>query len=254
MKRLLLILLITASFVSCEKSEGDKIINDNLLLKDPINGVSEYLLTKVVRGSQSGSYTVENNYDENGVLVLSDLKVFPENLNSLEMPYIISDGKKYFCDDKRRVIREESENGITYFKYDDKNRLLQRIVGGNASIPGDTTDYTYSGILEGNTMSYSTSRKYYEKSGDLKYRLLGTQNYTYYYSINRDLKSWITYPYNYGSIMKHPLIKTNYYRSYAGRLVETPFYNTFDENGLITVIESPNNTNPYKENYFYKKK
>ena len=103
-------------------------------------------------------------------------------------------------------------------------------------------------------ISYSTSAKQYTiYPGHTSYTYLGNVSYTYYFSNSDELKSWITYPYNYGKIIKKIKVKEIFYRTYAGRLNEIPFYNTIDQNGLVTKLESPNNNNPYRVEYFYKK-
>ncbi|MCD8539417.1 MAG: hypothetical protein LRY55_06355 [Leadbetterella sp.] len=225
-------MIFTVLLVSCSKDEPV----EEKDIPDPVNGVSEYLLEKSTTGSVHGSATTTYSYDENGVLVSDELEVFPARLGSLTEPYVIKKGNlKLYCDDKKRVVKEEGENYYVLLEYDAQDRIQRRIGVYLPYDRKDTTLYTYYNPGENNFegASYHTRSSLYTINRDgLPTLFSGHQYENYYYSPTVKLKSWITYPYNYGKIPDTPLVRYNY-TTLNGSLRQEGFTHTLDERGLI---------------------
>ncbi len=225
-------LLLAGLFVSCNTDEpGEK--NE---IPDPVNGVSEYLLEKSLLTTSVGSATTTYSYDKNGVIISYDLEVFPANLNSLSDPYVMKGrNMKLFCDSKKRVVKEETENYHTFYEYDGQDRIQRKIGVYLPYDRKDTTIYTYFNPGENNSegFSYRTrSTEYTINTDGTPTRFFRYKYEDYYFSPTVKLKSWVTYPHNYGRIPDAPVVRYVYTTLPGAIRVET-FTHTLDERGLI---------------------
>jgi len=231
MKKLLknpVYLLLVALSVSCSTDEPE----EKKETVDPVNGVSDYLLEKAVVSTAGGSSTTTYAYDENGVVISDALRVFPANLNSSSEPYVIKEGnQKLFCDSKKRVVKEEIEGYQTFYEYDGQDRISRKILLNLAANRRDTTEYTYfvpgennfeGASFQAKTPVYTTNTTHFER---YKYE-------NYYFSPAIKLKSWVTYPYNYGKIQDAPLVRYTY-TTVNRSLRQESFTPELNEQGLI---------------------
>lgn len=258
MRRLVLFLVVIATLISCEKADINKV---DVTLKDPINGVSEYLLDSTVFTNSSTPTNkptfIKYSYNLDGILEIANLKIFPENLNSKEVPYIIKDGAKLFCDLKRRVFKEEGDSYTRVYYYDENDRISSTIVTNKQYAFNDTTTYTYYAAGENNWegISYETKSPNYTLTQDGKKINLGGSLYKIYYFSGKGekLKSWTTLPYNYGKISEYPLSKY-VYNTKSGSLRTDFFTHMFDERGLITKTTTSYLGGASTVDYYYKKR
>lgn len=225
-------LLLTGLFVSCNTDEPV----EEKEIPDPINGVSEYLLEKSVTATVSGSATTNYSYDEEGVVITNDLWILPANLNSLSEPYVQKGlHMKLYCDSKKRVVKEETGGEDTFYEYDSHDRLQRKITVIQQLNRRDTVTYTYfqpgENNHDGNSLRVMTP-KYIADTDGKPTRFDGYLYQNYYYSHTIKLKSWVTYPYNYGRIPDAPVARYTY-TTLNGSLRQEGFTHTLDDRGLI---------------------
>jgi len=230
--KFLFLFLIAGFLMSCDTGEP----RDEKDIADPVNGVSEYLLQEERSFTSGGQMTLSTyEYDENGVVKISN-DVVPENLNSLSDPYLIWNGYlSLFCDHKKRVVKAETSYSREWYTYDEKDRIATKIFEYTDFNVKDTTVYTYYEPGENNHDGAS----YVTRSGNFMInpdgtvtRFLGNITKTYYLSPSIKLKSWMTYPFNYGRIGDAPVVRYTY-TTQNGSLRQESYTHTVDERGLI---------------------
>lgn len=248
--------MLTFLISSCEKTKVE--VED---IPDPINGVSEYLLDKTVFpnyfNGKRDSVVLTFKYNPNGTIIENDLIIYPENLNNAEVPYITRGTLKLFCDLRKRVFKAESESDISFFDYDDKDKL-NRIISINKTYSfSDTTTFKHYAAGENNWggVSYQTKSPNYSLNPDgTKTVYISSLYKTYYYSDKGiKLKSWKTSPYNYGKMSEFPLVKYEY-TNISGSLRTERFVHLIDEKGLITKTTHYYLGGVSEQKFYYKKR
>lgn len=232
MKNLLYYLMAFGLCISCSTDAPD----ESPQTPDPVNGVSPYLLEKYTIASVNGTFETVYTYDETGMVLQDNLQIFPANLNSLSDPYIIKGGTlKLFCDSKKRVVKTEADTYRITYAYDGQDRITREITESLLYSRSDTTLYTYYNAGENNFegTSYQTRSPLYTINTDgSPTRFYGYTYKNHYFSPSVKLKSWMTYPYNYGKLQDAPRVRYTY-TTVNGTLRSESFTHTLDEQGLI---------------------
>lgn len=144
---------------------------------------------------------------------------------------------------------------ILFYEYDELGRIERKIEVNLEHNLKDTTTYTYyqpgENNFEGASYKTRSPGRMINPDGSVT-RYLDIYK-TYYFSPSIKLKSWITYPYNYGRIFDAPMVRYVYTTEIGNTRTESSTH-TLDEQGLIikTVQNYPGGSR--EETYSYVKK